>query len=148
MPTACTTAQNAARHVTFRWQTTNVPNHAHSIHFQMDPDDRLAAAAGGAVRCMADSAGLSNDAILQLQTAVLAACKKCFLTQKTGKHCEINLRRTEDRIEVEVLLPECKPPDDESGLSLEGIDDVHCEARGESGVLRLTKFIATAADAD
>jgi hypothetical protein len=114
----------------------------------MDPDDRLAAAAGGAVRCMGDSAGLSNDAIAQLQTAVLAACRKCFLTQTTGKRCEINLRRTEDRIEVEVLVPHCVPPQDKSGLSWDGIDDVHCEDRGESGVLRLTKFIATAADAD
>ena len=98
--------------------------------------------------CMGDSAGLSNDAILQLQGAVLAACKKCFMTQKTGKHCEINLRRTEDRIEIEVLVPECAPPEDKSGLSWAGIDDVHCEARGGNGVLRLTKFIATAADAD
>ena len=113
----------------------------------MDPDDRLAAAAGGAVRYMGDSAGLSTNAILQLQAAVLAACKKCFMTQKTGKYCDIRLRRTEDRIEVEVLVPECAPPEDNLGLRWDGIDDVHCEARGDSGVLRLTKFIAAAADA-
>jgi hypothetical protein len=97
---------------------------------------------------MGDSAGLSTDAILLLQAAVLAACKKCFDTQKTGKHCEINLRRTQDRIEVEVTVPECVPPDDKSGLAWDGIDEVLCEARGNEGVLRLTKFIATAADAD
>jgi hypothetical protein len=114
----------------------------------MDPDERLAAAAGGAVRCMGDSAGLSTDAILQLQVAVLAACKKCFAKQQTGQPCEIDLRRAPDRIEVQVVVPECAPPEDKSGLSWEGIDEVQCEARGNAGVLRLTKFITTKADAD
>jgi hypothetical protein len=114
----------------------------------MDPDERLAAAAGGAVRCMGDSAGLSTDAIVQLQAAVLAACKKCFAKQTAGKQCEIDLRRTADRIEVQVVVPECAPPEDKSGLSWEGIDEVHCETNGNSGVLRLTKYITTKADAD
>jgi hypothetical protein len=58
------------------------------------------------------------------------------------------LRRTADRIEVQVVVPECAPPEDKSGLSWEGIDEVHCETNGNSGVLRLTKYITTKADAD
>lgn len=111
---------------------------------KMDPDDRLAAAAGGAVRLMGDSAGLATDAILQLQEAVFAACKKCFRTQTTGKACEIDLERGEDQIRVEVIVPECAAPEHDKPL-WPGIDKVECESRNGSGILRLTKHVAKAA---
>jgi len=111
---------------------------------KMDPDDRLAAAAGGAVRLMGDSAGLATDAILQLQESVFAACKKCFRTQTTGKPCEIDLERGEDQIRVEVIVPECAVPDHDKPM-WPGIDKVECESRNGSGILRLTKHVAKAA---
>jgi|HubBroStandDraft_2_1064218.scaffolds.fasta_scaffold06136_5 hypothetical protein len=117
------------------------------LHLVMDPDERLAAAAGGVVRCMGDTAGLASEATLQLQAAVLAACRKCFGTQTTGKRCEIRLRRSEDRIEVEVTVPECTPPEHEK-LAWPGVDEVICEERSGAGVLRLTKFVAAAAKAE
>jgi hypothetical protein len=118
------------------------------VHLKMDPDVRLAAAAGGAIRCMGDTAGLPTEEIVQLQAAVNGACKKCFATQTTGKPCEIDMRRTADRIEVEVVVPECTPPAEQEKLSWPGVDEVQCEARDHAGVLRLTKFVASAAEAD
>jgi len=111
---------------------------------KMDPDDRLAAAAGGAVRLMGDAAGLATDAIMQLQDAVFAACKKCFRNQTTGKACEIDLERGEDQIRVEVVVPECAAPEHEKA-AWPGVDEVQCESRNGSGILRLTKRVARAA---
>jgi len=97
---------------------------------------------------MGDTAGLPTEEILQLQAAVFAACQKCFGAQTSGKRCAIDLRRAVDRIEVEVLVPGCAPLADDGELSWPGVDEVQCETRGDGGVLRLTKFIVTAADAD
>ena len=42
----------------------------------IDPDVRLAAAAGGVARYLADAAGLDNGAVSALQTETVAACSK------------------------------------------------------------------------
>jgi hypothetical protein len=67
----------------------------------LDADARLAAAAGGVVRYLADVAGLDNDAIARLQSAVLAACAQAF-EQLTADHprLEISFTRLSDRMEV------------------------------------------------
>ena len=64
----------------------------------MDADERLAAAAGGAARYMADTAGLENSEILGLQAAVVAACKYCFHCHSSATHCDISLQKLTDRI--------------------------------------------------
>ena len=106
----------------------------------MDPDDRLAAAVGGAARYLADVAGLQNEAILQFQASVVSACKHCFRCHDTATTCAVLLRRSVDRIEVEVSMPGNAPPPKEKP-SWEGIDEVHCEAGQKYALLRLTKFV-------
>ena len=110
----------------------------------MDPDERLAAAAGGAARYYADSAGLENDAILQFQAAVIAACKHCFHCHSSATSCHITLRRLENRIEIELALEGKEPPPAGEKPSWPGVDEVQCEAHENEAVLRLTKFVPPA----
>ena len=116
------------------------PNH---LYLKMDPDERLAAGAGGAVRCLADAAGLPDEAILQFQASVVSACKRCFGAQSPDKFCEIMLDRLQDRIQVEVTVSECKSPQEKDKLAWPGVDEVRCEPRDDSTVLRLTKFLSS-----
>jgi hypothetical protein len=113
----------------------------------MDPDERLVAAVGGAARYLADAAGLGNETILQFQASVVLACKHCFHCHSSGTPCGITLRRSSDRLEVEVALPGTEPPDDEKP-SWEGIDEVECESHNQSAILRLTKFVSPNPPAD
>jgi hypothetical protein len=113
----------------------------------MDPDERLVAAVGGAARYLADAAGLGNETILQFQASVVSACKHCFHCHVSGEACGITLRRLLDRLEVEVALPGTDPPGTEKP-SWEGIDEVHCESRDQSAILRLTKFVPPNPPAD
>jgi hypothetical protein len=113
----------------------------------MDPDERLVAAVGGAARYLADAAGLGNETILEFQSSVVSACKHCFQCHSSGTPCGITLRRELDRLEVEVDLPGTEPPDSEKP-SWAGIDEVHCESRNHTAVLRLTKFVAPNPPAD
>ncbi len=74
---------------------------AKSIHLQIDADPRLAAAVGGAVRYLADAAGMENDAIAQLQAAVVAACSEAFEhLSENYPYLDATLTRLSDRIEV------------------------------------------------
>ncbi|HTP68621.1 MAG TPA: hypothetical protein VMJ35_06925 [Dongiaceae bacterium] len=113
----------------------------------MDPDDRLVAAVGGAARYLADAAGLSNEMILQFQESVVSACRHCFHCHSAETQCGITLRRSMDRLDVEVALPGTKPPEGEKP-SWAGIDEVHCESRDHEAVLRLTKFVSPNPPAD
>ena len=119
----------------------------HQISVLLDPDERLVAAVGGAARYLADAAGLGNETILQFQASVVSACRHCFHCHTSGVPCGITLRRSLDRLEVEVALPGSKPPDKDKP-SWEGIDEVFCESRDQSAVLRLTKFVAPNLPAD
>jgi hypothetical protein len=112
----------------------------------LDHDERLAAAAGGAIRVFADAAGLSNDTISQLQTAVVSACKLCFdCHREASTPCQVNFKRLDDRIEVEVSVPGEEAPAEKPQVNWAGVDEVQCENREDSGVLKLTKFIPAAA---
>ena len=116
------------------------------LRLSLDHDARLAAAAGGAMRIFADAAGLPNDNIEQLKTAVVSACKMCFdFHQDSATPCEVNFRRLDDRIEVEVMVPGVAAPENKPKVSWAGVDDIQCENRENSGVLRLTKYIAAVA---
>lgn len=74
---------------------------AKSLRLSIDADARLAAAAGGVVRYLADAAGLENGAAARLQSAVIAACSEAF-EHLTADHpqLQITFSRFSDRMEV------------------------------------------------
>jgi hypothetical protein len=78
---------------------------------------------------------------------VLSACRHCFRCHSTDQPCDITLRRSTDRLEVEVALPGTEPPAKENP-SWEGIDEVHCESREDTAILRLTKYVPPNPPAD
>ncbi|MGB7844133.1 MAG: hypothetical protein WBL63_00835 [Candidatus Acidiferrum sp.] len=119
----------------------------HQISVRMDPDERLVAAVGGAARYLADAAGLGNEMIVQFQASVVSACNHCFHCHPSGTPCGITLRRSSDRLELEVDLPGTEPQANEMP-SWAGIDEVHRETRDHAAVLRLTKFVSPNPPAD
>lgn len=131
---------------------------AKCIRLQIDADVRLAAAAGGAARYLADAAGLENEAISQLQSTVVAACREAF-DHLSGDHphLDVTLTRLLDRIEV-ALSYEGEPSpavglDAVAGFAaqigeaarkphvLAGVDRVQYETQGRVAVTLLTKYI-------
>lgn len=110
----------------------------------MEADERLAAAAGGAARYMADSAGLENSEILGLQAAVVAACKYCFACHSAAKSCDIALQRLTDRIEIELSFPGKESPEGKEKPSIAGVDEIECEFLEESARMRMIKRIPVA----
>jgi len=126
------------------------------LHIEADP--RLAAAAGGVVRYIADAAGLENDAIARLQSAVIAACSEAF-EHLSADHpqLQITFTRFSDRMEVALShLGEDSPAvglDTIAGFAaqvggtgsiqvvLAGFDRVQYETQGREAVTRLTKYI-------
>ncbi len=129
-----------------------------SIRLQIHADARLAAAVGGATRCLADAAGLECEAISQLQSAVVAACQQAFehLTED-HPHLDVTLTRLPDRIEVALSHQgEVAPAvglDSIAGFAaatgdaggrpavLSGVDRVQYETQGGVAVTRLTKYV-------
>ncbi len=125
---------------------------------QLDADDRLAAAVGGAARYLADSAGMETDAISQLQSSVVAACREAFedLTAE-APHLHVTLTLYGDRIEVALCHRGDALPavglDRIAGFAgrvagngampgiFEGVDRVQYETHGGEAVTRLTKYI-------
>ena len=71
----------------------------------IDPDVRLAAAAGGAARYLADAAGLDNGAVSALQTETVAACSKGLQQLTDNQRVAVTVTRSPDRIEVVVSRP-------------------------------------------
>ncbi len=110
----------------------------------MDADERLAAAAGGAARYMADSAGMENSEILGLQAAVVAACNYCFKCHSKAKSCDIALQRLTDRIEIELSFPGKESPEGKEKPSIAGVDEIECEFLEDSSRMRMIKRIPLA----
>jgi hypothetical protein len=122
----------------------------------------LAAAVGGAARCLADAAGLESEAIVQLQSAVVAACQEAFehLTEDYP-NLDVTLTRLPDRIEValshqgesspavglDTIAGFAAPADGMSGVPsvLGGVDRVQYETQDGVAVTRLTKYISQGA---
>lgn len=71
----------------------------------IDPDVRLAAAAGGVARYLADAAGLDNGAVSALQTETVAACSKGLQRLTENQRVAVTVTRSPDRIEVVVSRP-------------------------------------------
>jgi hypothetical protein len=121
-----------------------VGTEAKSIRLHIDADPRLAAAVGGAARYLADEAGMENDAVAQLQAAVIAACRELFSSLKED-HPSLNvtLTRLRDRIEVslshEGTSPQAAGWDGNEVPA--GIDRIQHETQGNLVVTRLTKYI-------
>jgi len=154
----CTIARTAGKRATSHLRTT-VGTDAKSIRLEVDADTRLAAAVGGAARYLADAAGLEDEAVSQLQTAILAACRQAF-DHLSGPHprLSVTFARLPDRIEI-VFEHEAEPS---PGIGLDraagaggssgdhatklnvmaGIDRVQHETRGGLTVTRLTKYIS------
>ena len=128
----------------------------------MDADARLAAAAGGVARYLGDAAGLENDAIAHLQSAIVAACREAF-EHLAGEHpqLEITFTRFSDRLEVALSHQgEASPAvglDTVAGFATQvggsggnpgvfaGVDRIQYETHGAEAVTRLTKYIGQGA---
>jgi hypothetical protein len=156
-PTVSTIAPIAEKPATCLWPAA-VAAELKSLHMQIDADARLAAAAGGVVRYLADVAGLENDPTARLQAAVIAACSEAFERLKPDRpQLEITFTRFSDRIEVAVSPRGEDSPavglDTIAGFAAQvggarsnqvifaGFDRVQYETRGGDAVTRLTKYI-------
>jgi hypothetical protein len=71
------------------------------IELHVDSDSRLAAAVGGAVRFLAESAGMPEEMCREFQEATVRACVETFEAHRDGSH-RVELLRFEDRLEVVV----------------------------------------------
>jgi hypothetical protein len=128
-----------------------VETESKSIRLQVDADPRLAAAVGGAARYLADAAGMENDAIAQLQAAVIGASMEAF-ERLSNDHpsLTVTLDRLSDRIEV-ALSHEGTAAAGQGmaatggGSVLSGVDRVQHETQGNTMVTRLTKYISQGA---
>ena len=143
---------------------TAVATDAKRMQLKMDADPRLAAAAGGAARCLGDAAGLKDASLSQLQLAIVAACREEFRhLDAAHPHLEVTLTRFADRIEVALAHEEERSPalgldavvgfaaqlGDNSGgtRALDGVDRVQFETHGGCAIMRLTKFLHSPAPA-
>ena len=113
-----------------------------TIRLRIDADPRLAAAVGGAARYLADAAGIENEAVAQLQSAVIAACREAFgQLSKDHPHLDVSLTRLSDRIEVSLSHEGVTASAEDSGEVPSGVDRIQHETQGNVAVTRLTKYI-------
>ena len=113
------------------------PQSSTSLKFTADP--RLAAAAAGVARYLADAAGLEADAVSKLQAATLDATVAEFPhLLEEGAQLSVDVSRFPDRIEVAIARPgTASAPGTKPG----GVDKVEHETQGATAITRLTKFI-------
>jgi hypothetical protein len=125
-----------------------VPAEIQKIAMQFDPDIRLAAAAGGVARYLADAAGLAAKVVADLQSAVVTVCNS-HLSQlrDSGQRLEVTVTRSPDRIEVAVTRHAAAHSDIGAELqkNLAGVDQVQHENKSDKAVTRLTKFVSESA---
>ena len=96
----CTTARIAGKLVTSlsRSPVTTEPKR---IELHIDSDPRLAAAAGGAVRFLAESAGMPEDVCREFEEATVRACLEAFGGRAANSHT-VEFLVFPDRLEVAV----------------------------------------------
>lgn len=151
-----TIALTAGKPATSLWPAAVATDHK-TFRLFLDADPRLAAAAGGVARYLADVAGLENDAVARLQSAVIAACSEAFkhLTAERPR-LEITFTRLPDRMEVALThRGEGSPAvglDTIAGFAARiggtesspgvfaGFDRVQYETQGGDAITRLTKY--------
>lgn len=152
---ACTTAQTAAKPATFLLRTP-VATEPTTIRLQIDADPRLAAAAGGVARYLADSTSLEGAAVVNLQAAVVAACQEAFQNSRDERpRLQVSVTRYADRIEVALACRGDVTPavglDTIAGFAAQlgsatsgafgGVDRVQYESQGGTAITRLTKYL-------
>ena len=112
---------------------------------QLDADRRLCAAAGGAGRYFADAAGLANNAVSGLQSAIITVCDREL--ERIGgskERLDVTLTRTPDRIEVVVrrrATTDGLGKDSEEPGMITGVDQVQLETQAGMVITRLTKYV-------
>ena len=113
---------------------------------QLDPDRRLCAAAGGVGRYLADAAGLANNAVSGLQSAIVLVCNR--EVERIGdsrQRLDVTVTRTPDRIEVVTRRRATGGPgkdsDSEEDGMITGVDRVQHEIQAEMAITRLTKYV-------
>ena len=129
-----------------------------SLLLLIEADARLAAAAGGVVRYLADAAGFQSDAIARLQSAVVAACLEAFEHLPAGHpQLQITFTRFSDRMEVALthrgegspavgldtiagFAAQIGGKESNSGV-FSGFDRVQYETHDGEAVTRLTKYL-------
>ena len=127
------------------------------IELKIDADARLAAAAGGAARYFAESAGMLSGAVAELQKSVVAACEEAFEHLIGDQpHLVVTLALFADRIEIAMTHEGSAEPamglDRIAGFAdhlggsggLGGVDRVQYEAHDGLAVTRLTKYLGHA----
>ncbi|PYT71060.1 MAG: hypothetical protein DMG39_14085 [Acidobacteria bacterium] len=128
-----------------------------NLHMCMDADARLAAAAGGVARFLADGAGLEGDAVARLQSAVIEACLDAFNHLAAAHpHLEVTFARFSDRLEVSLSHENAGPVPavrTVAGFAAKqgktagnagafaGVDRVQHETHGNESITRLTKYL-------
>jgi hypothetical protein len=151
-----TIARTAGKPATSLWPA--VASDPQTFRLLLDSDARLVAAAGGVVRYLADIAGLENDTIARLQSAVIAACSEAF-EHLTADHprLEITFTRLPDRMEVALthrgegspavgldtiagFAAQIGGTESNSGV-FSGFDRVQYETHDGEAVTRLTKYL-------
>lgn len=95
---AFTIARTAVKLVTSPSRTL-VATELKRIELRLDADPCFAAAAGGAVRCFAEFAGMPEDVCREFQEATIRACLEAFQLRPTSSHV-VEFCRFEDRVEV------------------------------------------------
>jgi len=93
-----TTARTAVKLATSPSRTL-VATEPKRIELHVDADPRFAAAAGGAVRCLAEFVGMPEDVCREFQEATIRACLEAFESRPATRHI-IEFCRFEDRVEV------------------------------------------------
>lgn len=153
----CITVPTAGKPATCRSRAVTVSADSKEIELLIDADTRLAAAAGGAARYLAESAGMQLEAASELQKSVVAACCESF-EHLSGKrpHLVVKLSLFADRIEIAMTHEGNAEPaiglDQIAGFAgqlgcsggLGGVDRVQYEAHGGMAVTRLTKYFGHA----
>lgn len=128
-----------------------------AVALQIDADSRLAAAAGAAARFIGEAAGLTNDALAELQKSVTGACREA-MEHLAGDHPHLNVAITRFADRIEVALSHAGNAEPAVGLdriagltqrvggstALDGVDRVQFEAREGIAVTRLTKYVGHA----
>jgi hypothetical protein len=152
--TACTIARIAGKLAMSHSRAITVTVDFKVIELQIDPDARLAAAAGGAARYLAEVAGLTSEEAADLQKSIVAACLDTFehLTADHS-HLTVTLMRYRDRIEITIAHQGDAAPamglDRIAGFAtqigssggLGAVDRVQYETRGSLAITRLTKYL-------
>ena len=150
----------AGKPATFPWLTA-VATEPNNLHLFIDSDARLAAAAGGLARYLAEVAGLENDAVARLQSAVVAACNEAFRHLTVlHPHLEVTFVRLPDRLEIALshqgdagtpaqrptmAAPAASRKESSRAAEFAGVDQIQYETRGSETVTRLTKYFGKVA---